>query len=662
MEEDIVHLEPRELILARQLINEGKFDEALQSMKKFEETGEHTLNELVSSHLLKCDIFSQRFLINELFELAEQTYKESLGLGKSLLSVDALYYMTLPLIMAGNLKNAEETIKLGEKLLKSITHKPLKNYKQREASIAFLKGMFYNPIVAGVGGKGDPDLALEYFKQCLTLREKYGEKHEIAMNLLLIGWILLLNKGEIDHAFEYVEHALNLAKECNIKFTIAWCLSSKAVYYYFKGNLERCISLNEQSLALFKELNNSYFMMFIFNNMSDAYRMKGELDHAIKCSEQSLALTEEMGISPLATIPYDFLIQMLIEKGDFERAQESLDQMEQIITKLNDRELELTFLLDKALLLKSSTRVRDRGKAEEILKQVLGESLLFESKIRSLLHLSELLLGELRTTGDLEVVNELNSYIDQLLNITEKTHSYWILGETYLLQAKLALIKLDLKRARRLLSKGQKIAEAYGLSLLAMKISNEHDELLKNLDMWEDLKKSETSLTKRMELSRLNQQMGLMVRRRALEVPETSDEDPILLLVVSEGGVPLFSQSFVKDRSFEEHLFGGFLSAINSFIDEMFSEGLDRVSFGEHTLLMRSVPPFFMCYVFKGQSYYAHLRVGVFIEKIKSDKDIWHSFKKHYQVNQELQLKDIPSLEPLINEIFIRKTLQLINY
>jgi len=177
--------------------------------------------------------------------------------------------------------------------------------------------------------------------------------------------------------------------------------------------------------------------------------------------------------------------------------------------------------------------------------------------------------------------------------------------------------------------------------------------------MWENLKESKASLNERMELAHLNEQMENMIRKRAIEVPELSDEEPVFFLIVSEGGRPIFSQSFIEDQKFEDHLLGGFLSAINSFIGEMFSEGLDRVSFGEHTLIMTPVPPFFMCYVFKGQSYSAQHRIRYFIDKIQNDEPVWQTFNKFNQVNREIQLKDIPSLEPLINEIFIRKTIHL---
>ena len=66
-----------------------------------------------------------------------------------------------------------------------------------------------------------------------------------------------------------------------------------------------------------------------------------------------------------------------------------------------------------------------------------------------------------------------------------------------------------------------------------------------------------------------------------------------------------------------------------------------------------------MCYVFKGQSYLAQQRIGYFIDKIQNDELVWQTFNKFNQVNKEIQFKDIPSLEPLINEIFIDKTIPL---
>jgi len=212
------------------------------------------------------------------------------------------------------------------------------------------------------------------------------------------------------------------------------------------------------------------------------------------------------------------------------------------------------------------------------------------------------------------------------------------------------------KSARLFLTQAQKIAESYSMKRLAMKISFEHDELLKQLKLWENLKESEAPLTERWKFAEVKDQMEKMVRRRAVEIPELSDDKPILLLIVSEGGRALFSHSFIGDKSFESHLFGGFLTTIDYFIKELFSEGLDRAIFGEYTLLMKSIPPFFISYTFKGDSYFALQKLNHFMEQLQKKEDVWQKILKSSQINQSIKLKDFPIIESLITEIFISKS------
>ena len=238
------------------------------------------------------------------------------------------------------------------------------------------------------------------------------------------------------------------------------------------------------------------------------------------------------------------------------------------------------------------------------------------------------------------------------MNIAEKSHSYITFCETFILQAKIALLNFNINAARRFLTQAQKIAEKYGMKRLAMKISHEHDELLRQKEIWENLKESKASITERWKLAGLNEQIKLMVKKRMVEIQKPKDEEPVHLLIVSKGGIPFFSQTFKEDASFEEHLFGGFFTTIHAFIKANFSEGLDRAIFGEYTLLMNSLEPFFVCYIIKGESYLAQKRIGAFTDKIQSDQEIGQVFNKYYQMNQKIEFKDIPSLEYLITDIF----------
>jgi tetratricopeptide (TPR) repeat protein len=645
-----------ELERIKQLVDRGEFEEALQLMDDFESRGENSLYDIISCHLLRCDLLYQQGLYQDAFQLAEQTYKESLGLGKGFLSIDSLILMANLLIYMDNIEKANELIKQAEEQLKTLTQENLKECKKREANIIYLKGEVFHPIVSP---KSDVDLALKYFEESLPIFEKYGYKSEIAECLGSISFTVGVIKGDLNKGLDYIKRGMTLATESNRKYAIGWCLISKGSLYSFKGNIEAGVKFLKQSLSIFKELNNNKLVASILNNLGGIYKTIGDLDHALECVQQAVALSENSANLNTISGYYDYLIQILIEKGDLKRAEEYLNQVEQINEQLQRKETSHIMLFNKALILKTSPRAINRGKAEELLKQLLEMDPGYEFEIGALVNLCDLLLTELKLTNDIEVLQEVNSNIRRLIKIAEKSGSNQVLGEAFLLQAKLALILLDFKEARRLLTQGQKIAENFGLHSLAMKISNEHDQLLTQLKEWEEINERKTSLPERMELARLSEQMEDMVQKRVVEAPELSEEESILLLIVSEGGTPIFSKVFSEDQSFEDHLFGGFLSAINSFIDEMFSEGLDRASFGEHTLLMNSITPFFSCYIFKGQSYAAQQRIRYFLDKLKGNKEIWQVFEKYYQMNQEIQLRDIPSLEILIKEIFIDKTISL---
>jgi hypothetical protein len=143
-----------------------------------------------------------------------------------------------------------------------------------------------------------------------------------------------------------------------------------------------------------------------------------------------------------------------------------------------------------------------------------------------------------------------------------------------------------------------------------------------------------------------------------IEVPEISKEDPVMLLILTEGGNLLFSKKFIEDISFEDDILGGFLTTVNCIISEVFSEGLDRAIFGQYTLLMMPIEPFLICYVFKGHSYFAYHKIKNFLDSIQNDNVIWQSLQNFFQKSKSIQVSDIPSLQSLVTAIFAEKNIQ----
>jgi tetratricopeptide (TPR) repeat protein len=642
------HPELKELTRAEQLFDNGKLDEALEIFNDRTLYERLEFQQLTHFQFLKGLLLFYQNKSEELIDLGECMYEEGQRLKKYLYSFDGFFFLLLGLCTANKIEEALSRMKKAESLLEQISDKSKDIILQRKARINVLKAFisYYS---------GDIESAEKFSELVLHFKGEINDNFEVIWGNAIMAQIEILIRRRLDFAMDYTKKAMSLAKK--IKFNHYWIgliHIGFGVIYNFSCEYELSFEHHFKSLAIFKEINNTFHIAIILNNLGNLYGEKGEYDIGLKYLEESLSLLEPSSF--LIEVCLDSLIYVALEKGDDECAQKYFVRLENMYHQSKNRRLETSYLKNKAIMLKRSSRIRDKAKAEDLLKAIItGKETNYEAKILAYIQLCELLITEFRINNNTEVLDELNNYITELLTIAEKTHSHQVYCESLILQAKLALSNFNVKRARIFLTEAQKIAELYGIKRLAMKISYEHDELIKQLHMWEDLKKSKVSISERWELTGLNKQIENMVRKRMIEVPELSDEEPVLLLFLSEGGVPFFSHTFGEDRSFKSHLFGGFLTTIDYFIREMFSEGLDRAIFGEYTLVMKSVKPFFISYIFKGNSYYALQKADNFIDIIKNNELLWKKLLKYFQANQSIQLNEIPQLGSLINEIFITK-------
>jgi len=649
--------ELNQLTRAEQLFDEGKLDEALELLDDL--TQFEGLNHQQKGHFqfIKGLILFYQFKNEELIKLGEEIFKKGQELNDKLQSFDGLFFAIIGLSQTFKFEEAHKLIEKAETLLK-LPHKASEiRIIRREARLSLLKAMICNK-------SNNLDLGEKFLEKTLGLAKEVGNTFEMVHANLLMARIMWQGKVEFDLAKEYCTKALLIAKK--IKFNHFWIALSNL--FFGLANLWFCeydISLKHYltSLEIFRKIKNIRQVAHCLNSIGLIYATIGDYDIAFKYYQESLLLRESQTRDMSIEIPLFNLGAMALDYGDNELAQKYFNRLEHLYNQKKESGMflfyPLMFSLCKALMLKTSSRIRDKAKAEELFKEIIETDTIWpDSHITANIHLCDLLLAEFRLNNNSEILDEINYYVAKLLTIAEEQHSYLVFCEAFILQAKLALLNFEMKAARRFLTQAQKIAESYGIKRLAMKISYEHDELLKKSKMWENLKESGATLSERWNLAGLNEQMENLVRKRMIAAPKTLEENPVSVLIITEGGIPLLSHSFIEIKEFESHLFSGFLTTINYFMKETFSEGLDRFIFGKYTLLMKSVAPFFVCYVFEGESYYALQRLRYFIEDVQKE-GIWQILIRIFQENRFIHLKDIPLLESLITETFINKSIVL---
>ncbi|MFW9875458.1 MAG: hypothetical protein ACFFG0_20315 [Candidatus Thorarchaeota archaeon] len=154
-----------------------------------------------------------------------------------------------------------------------------------------------------------------------------------------------------------------------------------------------------------------------------------------------------------------------------------------------------------------------------------------------------------------------------------------------------------------------------------------------------------------MDLASLNFTLDRLQGVRVLDLPELFDEVPILLLIMGEDGVIYFNHSFVEGWD-DQDLFSGFMSAFNTFSSEFFSKSIDRIKIDENTILFQPVESFIVCYVIKGQSYLALLKLICFSDAIKWRPEIWDALQKAVKTSEILELHKPSSLGGIVKKIF----------
>ncbi|MHA1509768.1 MAG: hypothetical protein ACTSO6_13820, partial [Promethearchaeota archaeon] len=145
-------------------------------------------------------------------------------------------------------------------------------------------------------------------------------------------------------------------------------------------------------------------------------------------------------------------------------------------------------------VLKNSSRPRDWMKAADILVEVLKEKFTkFGFNLFALINLCELLMNEFSISGDAQVLQELEFYVEELSELAKKQNIHHLRLEannlqimTHWLKAQNSMVDLDFQKAKTLLENTRKIADEKGLYRLAEKLTQQQEKLHVQLSHWDD--------------------------------------------------------------------------------------------------------------------------------------------------------------------------------
>ncbi len=571
------------------LYQTGKFSRAFKEIEKIERKARYNLDSEICLTNLKGLVLSW----SSKYQASKETFSQYEELVKSIEEVELVDRLRSTIgINIDKIYNFKE-IGLNNNFTKLVdeTKELIIILSKQDAILAEFFEISLTEAIANIWFfEGEFKISSDYFHVCNAMCEKHGFLLTQVRVLNRLG-LIHSSQAEIDFGIDKLQESIEIAKSIGMTDIV------------------------------------------VCSNLGKLYQRKREFQIAFMIYKETLILAKQ-GLNEIVSVqPLSYLISLAIEQGNKQKAQGFLIDLLYLSEKYDHEFVRDCYTYSQALFLKTSNRFSDQAEAQKLFKKIIDKQIGLNPN--SLLHLSDILLRELKQTGNEEILGEIEENISKLKENAKKTKSHWIFIETCILESKISLLKLDTKKALKLLDTALKLAKEKNLERLVFKISQEYDRLLDEVHKWEKVITKSTSFEERIELSRLDDLIEQAITKRIEDVEE-KPEEPISLIIPGDIGLTLYSYNFKKEKVVDDQLIGGFIAAINSFCQETFSSGgfLERIMHQDYTILLKPLESFIFSYVIKGESYSALKKLDRFVEKITKSSDIYSKLKQSVETSK----------------------------
>ncbi|MHA2156928.1 MAG: nitrilase-related carbon-nitrogen hydrolase [Candidatus Hodarchaeales archaeon] len=321
-------------------------------------------------------------------------------------------------------------------------------------------------------------------KFAIDIEHKWFEG-ELRLNLAKVYY----RQGEFDKSRLEIKHSIQLAEEVEDEHLKAKCFLSLGDVLQIEGNVHGAIEKFHQGFRIFRILKDSNCSIDTNLKLGKAYMILGELNMAYQQFQNSYIhrLWNRDDNQPIDEIPlhaYAYpetvfqLILVTLELELVDKANYYLERLEKFHSRQPNPLIHYQTRLAKALILKRSTRITVKAQAQKILNKLVSEDIVdYALTVIAILNYSELLVAELKFSGEPEVLDEIEVLFQRLIDVGQNKNAPSILIDAFLLSSKVSLIEGNIEKAKNFLDQAQITAKKEGLSYLLPKII-QHRELL----------------------------------------------------------------------------------------------------------------------------------------------------------------------------------------
>ncbi len=477
--------------------------------------------------------------------------------------------------------------------------------------------------------QGKLDVAQTFYENSLKIKQKLGDPAQIASTLNNLG-ILNKTRGTYNEALKNYNRCKTIYTDLEDLDKLAIILLNIGDVFIEKGELSIALEYHEESLFILNKLDNEILLSASLHSMGDLHVKLGNYktaeEYYTKCLQLRRKVKNEIYI---ARTLYE-LLKVYIGLGNHESSDNCY---ESLCDLSNEKELEIVEQYTKmatAIRLKNSKRLADKTKAYSSFQEIIDAKTISNSlKIEAMLNLAELTLFEIQATNNIELLSDIDVLSEKLLHIAKTQQSYDLLVKSYFIKSKFALLDKNIELAKQYLSQALINAEEKGLKRLALQISDEMDLLKAKLSIWQSYFEQDLNISKITEEVGLEGLFMQLLSNNTINTSAIVPEKPVMLSIFSNDGLSIYSSNF-QPGHMDEQLIAGFLSAVNSFMNEtfQFSGSIEKIKHENFTLLLKKKGNLLFSYVFEGQASSALLKLDKLVDTLSQETRMKNLFEE----------------------------------
>lgn len=209
---------------------------------------------------------------------------------------------------------------------------------------------------------------------------------------------------------------------------------------------------------------------------------------ALRYARQTYYKKHSISGNPFIAIGYTIvqLVNVLVKNGRIDEVPTYIELLKELNNQNpNNHYIPSKLKLAQSILLKKSTRMKNKVEAQELLKTAISNGIPDANELNlATYHLCDLLIEEFQLYGDMEVYTEATQLLDKIVDKSKQQQNVIYQVEAIILRSQFSLIEGDYEKTVNYLDEAFELASNKQNPSLIKRVNDERSNLLSEIEKW----------------------------------------------------------------------------------------------------------------------------------------------------------------------------------